>query len=76
MNIQHQNLLQEKENDLLKEDEIRVEQELGKGQRIKMKDETALHEKVALHIRFYTYMTLLHELSIYTYFKKCKTRNT
>ena len=33
MNIQHQNHLQEKENDLLKEDEIRVEQELGKGQR-------------------------------------------
>ena len=67
MNIQHQNHLQEKENDLLKEDEIRVEQELGKGQRI--------HEK-ALHVRFYTYMTLLYELSIYTYFKKCKTRNT
>ena len=35
MNIQHQNHLQEKENDLLKEDEIRVEQELGKGQRIR-----------------------------------------
>ena len=40
MNIQHQNLLQEKENDLLKEDEIRVEQELGKGQRIKMNGTT------------------------------------
>ena len=58
MNIQHQNHLQEKENDLLKEDEIRVEQELGKGQRIKMKDETALHEKALhrLHVRFYTYI--------------------
>lgn len=46
MNIQHQNHLQEKENDLLKEDEIRVEQELGKGQRITQKGTT----RTILHV--------------------------
>ena len=43
MNIQHQNHLQEKENDLLKEDEIRVEQELEIIIIIKGTTRTILH---------------------------------